>query len=222
MARALTKQKLDPRVDAQIEGAPGFARPVLRHLRTLIHQAGEVEETIKWQRPFFLHQGEIVCSLGAFKEHCSLGIWGEGMSDVLRADGVSGDDASGSIGRITCLADLPDDALLLHWLRKAVAIAAAKASAPRGARIKAAPQKAGKSLPQIAKGELATPEDLVRELARVAGATENFQAFAPSCRKEYVEWIEEAKRPETRAKRLGEAVGWIAEGKRRNWKYEAR
>ncbi len=222
LAKGISKQSRDPRVDAQIEGAPEFARPILCHLRMLIHQAGgEVEETIKWQRPFFLHQGQIVCSMGAFKAHCSLGIWGEGMSEVLRAGGVSGDDASGSIGRITSLTDLPDDALLLEWLRQAFQIASAKASEPRGVRSKSAPQKALKPLPKIAKGELAIPEDLVRELARIKGATENFDAFAPSCRKEYVEWIEEAKRPETRARRLGEAAAWIAQGKRRNWKYEA-
>ena len=213
------KAKLDPRVDLFVEGAAPFARPILRHLRGLVHAAcGEVEETIKWQKPFFLYRGKIVCAMMAFKAHCGFHLWGPEMREVLRAAGYNGEESSGLLGRITKLEDLPDDEVLRGWLKQAFQIAAEE----RPAKAAAGRNEFSKKPPRTAKTAPKAPDDLIVELAKRAAATENFAGMSLSCRREYIEWIESAKQEETRARRVQEAAGWIAEGKRRNWKYEDR
>ena len=199
----------DARVDAYIGNAPGFAQPVLTHLRELVHKAyPKVEEGMKWSRPSFLAGGQIVCGMSAFKQHCAFGFWGSGMAGPLAEAGFKGESATGSLGRIIGLGDLPKDKVLLGLLKTAFAMAGEE-----GGKLKRPPVE------KAAKGKVETPGDLESALNRV-GALERFDAMSPSCRREYVEWIVGAKRAETRAKRVGEAVGWIAEGKKRNWKYE--
>ena len=203
----------DPRVDAYINQSAEFAKPILRHLRKLVHKAnGEIEETIKWSRPFFTWRGSLIGNMSAFKAHCSFGVWGPSTTGALRLEGAQGDEASGSVGRITGLQDLPSDAVLRGLIREAIAsIEEAKVS----------PKAEKRVARRAAKPELVVPEDFASALAKTTGAAENFAGMAQSCRKEYLEWITEAKRTETRGKRIGQAVEWIAEGKRRNWKYEA-
>ncbi|RXH58576.1 YdeI/OmpD-associated family protein [Granulicella sibirica] len=204
----------DPRVDAYINKSAEFAKPILRHLRKLVHKAnGEIEESIKWSRPFFLYRGSLIGNMSAFTAHCSFGVWGPWMTGALRLEGITGDGASGSVGRITRLEDLPSDAVLTGLIREAIkSLEEGKASPKAEKRV---PRKA-------AKAELMVPEDFASALAKTGGATENFSGMAQSCRKEYLEWITEAKRAETRGKRIVQAVTWIAEGKKRNWKYESR
>lgn len=64
------------------------------------------------------------------------------------------------------------------------------------------------------------PPDLAAALARHDAARKTFDAFAPSQRREYIDWLTEAKREETRARRLAQAVDWLTEGKPRHWKYQ--
>jgi hypothetical protein len=86
--------KRDPRIDDYIREAAPFARPVLRHLRRIVHEAAPgIEETIKWRFPHFV-QGGIVCSMAAFKAHCSFGFW-KGRH-VLGSELAQGEDAMGS------------------------------------------------------------------------------------------------------------------------------
>lgn len=192
----------DPRVDAYIARKPEFARPILEHLRAAVHAAcPDVEETIKWSSPFFLHRGELLCMMAAFKAHASFGFW--------KGDLVTGTDmgAMGQFGRLASLADLPDDATLAALIRKAMVIAEA------GTKVKR-PLK-------HARPPVAPPEDLTAALAANAAAAATFAGFPEGQRREYVDWIADAKRPETRAKRLAQTIEWLTEGKRRNWKYEA-
>ncbi|WP_068076427.1 YdeI/OmpD-associated family protein [Novosphingobium lentum] len=189
----------DARIDAYIEQAPPFAQPILTHLRALVHTAlPAAEETIKWSMPHFTVGGKNVAGMAAFKAHCAFVVHGEGRTG----------DAMGQHGKITKLTDLPDDAELTASLQRALERVAAKGTA--------AP-KAPK--PKAAKTDIAMPDDFATALAGAGEAHARFEAFAPSHRREYLEWITEAKRPETRAKRIAEATGWIAEGKKRNWKY---
>ncbi|HEX2798311.1 MAG TPA: DUF1801 domain-containing protein, partial [Thermoanaerobaculia bacterium] len=103
----------DPRIDAHIAKAAAFAKPVLRHLRELVHEAcPDAEETLKWSSPTFMYRGRIMCGMAAFKEHCTFGFWHKGMEEVLQEDGAKGDQAWGSLGRLTSLADLPSDKAL--------------------------------------------------------------------------------------------------------------
>ena len=201
-------KKTDPRIDAYIVKSAAFAKPILSHLRSLVHEVyPEVEETMKWSSPSFLQQGRILCGMAAFKEHCTFGFWHQGMEEVLGKDGAKAGDAMGSMGRITGLGDLPGDATMRRYLKKALALGASEAPArPRPPRKAAAP--------------VGVPGDLVAALNKSKAAAAFFEKLSPSQRKEYVEWITEAKRDETRQKRLATTIAWLAEGKTRNWKYE--
>src|ERR1700760_3909403 len=131
-------QTLNPKVDAYIAKVQPFARPIMDHLRGLVHDAcPEVEETIKWSRPFFQYRGQILCNISAFKEHCSFGFWGQEIGAVLRDAGVLGEEGMGSLGRITSLDDLPADKLMLKWIRQAAAyIDSGEYTSPIAARSK--------------------------------------------------------------------------------------
>ncbi len=199
----------DPRIDAYIADAASFAQPILRHLRELVHRAcPDVEETIKWSFPNFVLNGSILGSMAAFKEHCSFGLWHHGMQPVLAKDGYSGEGSAGSFGRITQIADLPSDAKLLGYLRQAIAL--------NEAGVPARPK------PAVPKGKapLVVPPDLAAALKKSKAAAKTFEGFSYSHRKEYIEWITEAKREETRQKRVATTIEWLAVGKGRNWKYE--
>jgi len=193
--------KKDARIDAYIAKSAPFARPILRRLRKLVHQGCPgVVEGVKWGMPHFDYGG-IFCGMAAFKEHCTFGFWNRAMN--LGRTG----DAMGQFGRITSLSDLPADRVILGYVRQARALA--------DAGVKLGPvRKAKKPLP--------VPPALAAALKKKSGAAAKFEAFSPSQKREYSEWILEAKTPATRDKRLATAVGWIAEGKTRNWKYQKR
>ncbi|HEX6375901.1 MAG TPA: YdeI/OmpD-associated family protein [Allosphingosinicella sp.] len=194
----------DPRIDAYIARQADFARPILEHLRAAVHAAcPEAEETLKWSMPHFLYKGQMLAGMAAFKAHATFGFWR--AREVLGETGAQR-DAMGQFGRLTSIADLPPDEVLAALIRQAVAVTD---SGPRPSRPKAAP-----------KGELATPPELDAALDANAAARATFDGFPPSARREYVQWVVEAKRPETRDKRIAQAVEWMSEGKRRNWKYE--
>ena len=206
---------VNPKVDAYLEKAQPFARPILSHLRGLVHKAcPEVEESIKWSRPFFEYRGMILCNMSAFKEHCSFGFWGEEIGAVLREAKVSaGEDGMGTFGRIKRIEDLPPAKQLLAWLRQAAAfVDSGQYTSPIAARRKVV---------KAPKPDLAAPAEFTGALSKNKKAAATFAAFSPSCKREYVEWIAEAKRPETRDKRIATAIEWMAEGKTRNWKYES-
>jgi uncharacterized protein YdeI (YjbR/CyaY-like superfamily) len=209
----IATQSVNLKVDAYLVKARPFAQPVLKHLRELVHRGcPEVEETIKWSRPFFEYRGAILCNMSAFKEHCSFGFWGEEIGAVLREAKVLHEDGMGSLGRITSVKDLPSDKLMLGWIRQAAAfVDSGQYTSPIAARRKVVkPQKPA----------LKTPAEFTTALQRNKRAAAVFASFSPSCKREYVEWIADAKRAETRDKRIMTAVEWIAEGKQRNWKYQ--
>ena len=206
----------DARIDLYISKAKPFAQPILIHLRELVHKAcPNVEETIKWSRPFFEYKGVILGNMSAFNEHCSFGFWGEEIAAVLREANVIQDGGMGSLGRITSIKDLPPNKQMLELLKQATAfIDNGQYTSPISARNKVV--KAPK--PPI---EEEMPPELTKALKANKKASAVFAAFSPSCKREYTEWIAEAKRPETRDKRIAQAIEWIAEGKQRNWKYQA-
>ena len=194
----------DPRVDAYVEKSAEFARPILTRIRETVHEAcPEAEETLKWGFPHFTHKG-ILCSMAAFKQHCTLNFW---KGDQVLESGIVSREAMGQFGRLTSVEDLPAAKVLRGYVKKAAALNDAGTPGPISRRTRS-------------KGEPKVPEDLRAALKRDKEARATYEGFPPGQRREYVEWITEAKRPETRAKRLATAVEWLAEGKRRNWKYE--
>ena len=203
----------NPKVDAYIEQAQPFAQPILKHLRTLIHQAcPDVEESIKWSRPFFLYRDTILCNLSAFKQHCSFGFWGAEIGGILREANALQEGAMVSLGRITSLKDLPSDKLLLQWLRQAADFV----QQGEHTSVIAARHKVVKAQ----KPTLTPPSEFLTALEKNRKAAAAYAAFSPSCKREYIEWIAEAKLPDTRNRRITTAVEWITEGKQRNWKYQ--
>jgi uncharacterized protein YdeI (YjbR/CyaY-like superfamily) len=207
------KENLNPKVDTYIAKAQPFAKPILEHLRKLVHKGCPgVEETIKWSRPFFEYRGAILGNMSAFKAHCSFGFWGEEIGAVLRKAKVVQDGGMGSLGRITSVKDLPSDKEMLDWIRQSAAfVDSGQYTSPIAAR---------QRVVKAPKPPLETPPEFAAALKKNKKATTAFDAFSPSCKREYVEWIAEAKRPETRDKRIETALEWIAEGKQRNWKYQ--
>jgi uncharacterized protein YdeI (YjbR/CyaY-like superfamily) len=193
----------DPRIDSYIARQADFARPILEHLRRVLHAAGpELAETIKWSMPHFTYKGRVFAGMAAFKAHATFGLWRAG---AVLGDTGSEREAMGQFGRLESIADLPPEEELAALIRRAAEVADS-GPAPR-------PKKPPKP-------ELAAPDDLRAALDSAPKAAATFAGFPPGCRREYVEWVVEAKRPETRARRIAQAVEWMAEGKRRNWKYE--
>lgn len=205
----------DPRVDAYIEKAAPFAQPVLRHLRKLMHEAcPHATESVKWGMPFFVQQGVILANLAAFKQHCAFGFWGTEMKKVLAKNGLQKSDAAmGWMGRLTGLKDLPSDKDLLAYMRHAAELVES------GQRTQSIDRQ---MRPKGRKAEARVPTELGAALKKNKLAAKTFATFSPGRRREYAEWIAEAKRPETKQKRVAQAVKWIAEGKSRNWQYESR
>lgn len=196
----------DPRVDAYIANAAPFAQPILTHLRKLVHTGcPETEETMKWGMPFFDYKG-MLCHMAAFKQHCAFGFW---KSDLLFGGARDGEEAAmGNFGRITSLADLPADKVLIGHVRKAAKLN--DSGAKRPARKKSS----------AAKPPLPVPDYFATALRMNKSAQKAFDGFTPSQRNEYIEWLTEAKREETRESRLATALEWIAEAKARNWKHQ--
>ena len=199
-------------IDVYIADAPEFAQPILKHLRGLVHRSSpEIEETIKWRQPFFLHRGSLLCFMAAFQQHCSFGFWSSEMAAILKQDGRGGEDGAkgsrGAFGRITSVADLPSNKEMVSYVKQALALAETATSQPKSGKVHAP------------KPEVATPPELASAMNEKPGAAEAFATLSPSCRREYIHWILEAKRAETKERRIQTTVQWIVEGKPLNWKY---
>jgi uncharacterized protein YdeI (YjbR/CyaY-like superfamily) len=194
----------DPRIDAYIAKSPDFAKPILKHLRKIVHTGcPEVQETLKWSMPHFDHKG-VMCGMAAFKEHCAFGFWKAEL--ILDRDKQNDQKGMGSFGCIKSLSDLPDEKRLIGYVKKAAALNEAGIKVPGRTKPKKRPP-------------LATPDYFTAALKKNTKARNTFENFTASHRREYIEWVTEAKREETRKERLAKSIEWMAEGKPRNWKY---
>ncbi len=198
---------MNPKFDAYIAKAAPFAQPILIHLRQVVHRGcPEVAEVIKWGFPNFEYNG-ILCSMAGFKQHCSLGFWkGSIMSDPKGVMTKTGKTAMGHFDRITSVSDLPSDKVLLSYIKEAMKLNDEEVKLPQ--RSKSKVEKVLKVSPYFLK-----------ELKKNKAAFKNFEGFSYSNKKEYVEWVDEAKTDPTRETRIKTAIEWMAKGKIRNWKY---
>ena len=170
----------------------------------MVHAAcPDCDETLKWSMPSFIYKGSILAGMAAFKAHATFGFW---QAKLVVGETGREREAMGSFGRLTRVEDLPDDATMAALIRKAMTLVDTGEKAPRPVK--------------HPKPALETPPDLLEALAANEAARATFDDFPPSARRDYLDWLADAKRPETRAKRLAQAVEWMAEGKRRHWKYE--
>ena len=201
--------KTDPRIDAYIDKAADFAKPILCHVRGLVHKAvPDAEEAIKWGMPHFTVNSKNLAGMAAFKAHTSFGIWPTLAQDAPQEtrDGPKKRDGMGNFGKLSSIADLPSDKELTERLQQGAD------SIRSGVKAGPKPKKPPKPLPDM-------PDDFGAALAASRQASAVWDGFSPSAKREYLDWVIEAKRTETREKRIAQAVEWIAEGKQRNWKY---
>ena len=196
--------KKDPRVDAYIAKCGDFAQPILKELRARMHaDVPGVAETIRWGAPYFEYGGSLVGGMAAFKHHCGFGFW-----HPLLRDGDTSLEGLGGFGRIESVSELPSKAAFTRLAKTA------KQLIDDGVK--------GPPRPRTVKKEIVVPDDLAGALRRNAKARATFDGFSYSHRKEYVDWINGAKRDATRAQRLATTVEWLSQGKTRMWKYERR
>jgi hypothetical protein len=193
----------DPRVDAYIAKAPEFAKPILNRLRQEVHAAcSAVEEDMKWGSPHFMYKG-MLCAMASFKQHAAFGFW---KGSLVVGPAAADMNTAGWFGRLAKASDLPSQKALAAYVKKAMALNDAGITAPRKQKQPAKP--------------ITVPADLAAALKKSKKAKAVFDAFSPSHKREYIEWITDAKSADTRARRLTQAVEWIEAGKSRNWKYE--
>ena len=195
----------DPRVDAYIAKSAEFARPILAEIREVVHATcPDVQETMKWSAPSFDFHG-FLGGMSAFKAHCAFGFW---KGALVMGDASKDVEGMGNLGRITSVKDLPPKKVLAGWIRKAMALNEQGVKAPM------------KRKPMLKKPALRVPPELTAALERNPKARATFDAFPPSHRREYVEWVAEARTDATREKRIATTIEWLSEGKQRNWKYQ--
>jgi uncharacterized protein YdeI (YjbR/CyaY-like superfamily) len=199
------KGKFNPEFDDYIAKSAEFARPILQKLRKAFHEAcPEIEETMKWSAPHFEYKG-IVGSMAAFTQHVSWGFWKAMLlKDPNKLFTRVGDTSMGG-SKVTDESQLPPDRVLHAYIREAVALNRDGTKVPK-------PKKKPKA-------ELKIPDYFMAALRKNKKALATFDAFSPSNKREYVEWVVDAKQQATRDKRLAQAIEWMAEGKPRNWKY---
>ena len=197
----------DPRVDAYIDKQREFAKPILSHIRDLVHAlCPDVEETIKWGCPFFNYAGAPMCQMAAFKEHAALGFWKAALIRGVPPNASNGGESAGNFGRLTPVKHVPSGVTLAPLIKAAMQLNADGVAVPKK---------------KVAKAEPIVPAELQVAFAGNRKAKAAFETFSPSHRREYVEWIVEAKREETRTRRVAQAIARMAEGKSRNWKQQA-
>ena len=195
-------------IDIYIEKSASFAKPILNHIRQLVHKTcPQVEEKIKWGFPHFDYKGAMMCSMAAFKQHAVFGFWKASlMKDPVLLETARSEVAMGHLGRITSLKDLPADKKLIAWIKEAMELN------DKGIKLVAKPISTEKK-------DLIVPDYFSRILLKDKKAKQVFDAFPYSHKKEYIEWIIEAKSEETRDKRMSSAIEMMAQGKSKNWKY---
>ena len=193
----------DARIDAYIAKAQPFARPILQHIRTTVMSASPaLEETLKWGLPWFVHNG-LVCGMASFKQHVAFGFWKGKL--ILDTKGMPVDEAMGQFGRITKVSDLPSRREIVGYVKKAMKLNEDGVVVKREV-------KARKPIP--------LPAALKAALAKAPKAKATYDGLSPSHRRDYLEWVTEAKTEATRGRRIATAIEWLKAGKHRHWKYE--
>ena len=196
---------MDKRIDNYIAKSADFAKPILNHLRKLIHTAcPDVEEAIKWGFPHYDYKG-IMCSTAAFKSHCAFNFWKASLMKDAKLFTENNKSSMGHYGKISSLKDLPSDKIIIARIKEAMQL-----------------NDDGIKLPERNKAEnkdVVVPDLFEKELKKNKQAATVFNHFSSSQKREYTDWISDAKTEETRNKRIATAVEWISEGKIRNWKY---
>jgi uncharacterized protein YdeI (YjbR/CyaY-like superfamily) len=207
VAKQKNMENKNKQVDEYISKSADFAKPILHHLRKLVHNACPVvEETIKWGFPHFDYKG-VMCSMAAFKQHCAFGFWKAALMKDADALKDNNRNAMGHSGKIKNRNDLPSDKILIGRIKEAMKLNEDNIKLPERKNTDKKP-------------EIIVPDDFKKELVKYRKASDTFMNLSPSHKREYIEWINDAKTEETKNKRILTTIEWLTEGKSRNWKYE--
>ncbi len=175
--------KRNKQFDAYIKGKPEWAQPILTSIRATVHEAcPDVEEEMKWSSPTFMYHG-IMCGMVAFKNHCALHFWKGELFLGKKLGGAEG--AAAQFGKLTSAKDLPPKKVLKGYIKQAMELN------EQGATVKRVPKP---------KKELAMPDYFMAAIRKNKKALGAYEAFSPSHRREYIEWITDAKSDEHRTK----------------------
>jgi uncharacterized protein YdeI (YjbR/CyaY-like superfamily) len=117
-----------------------------------------------------------------------------------------GNTAMGNFGQLKSMNDLPPDRIILGYIRQAVKLNSKAIKVPRRTR-------------RTEKKALKVPKYFKDALVKNRMALKTFESFSYTNKKDYVDWMTEAKTEETRIKRLVNSIDWLSQGKIRNWKY---
>jgi uncharacterized protein YdeI (YjbR/CyaY-like superfamily) len=179
-------------IDEYIANAPELTRPILTKLRRIIRQASpKLEEAIKWNVPWFVYKGPVV-GFAAYTKHVSWGLWKARLMDD--PDGIIGRGGIMGGGKISSVAEIPPTSKFIKLIKQGVALNEAGIDNPK-------------------PPNPTPPADFAAALKKRAAAKKHYAFFTPARQWQYVNWINKAKRPETRAKRIETAVERIAGGK---------
>jgi uncharacterized protein YdeI (YjbR/CyaY-like superfamily) len=201
---------VNPQIDDYIAKAQPFAQPILTHIRMLVHKAcPQVEEKMKWSFPHFDYKGEMMCSMAAFKQHCAFNLWKASiMNDPKLIENAKTEQSMGHLGKLCSLKDLPADKQMIAYVKEAMQLN------EKGVKI-----KKDKPAPVAV---MQVPDYFAKALAKNKMAKAHFENFTPGAKKEYIVWLTDAKSEDIRNKRMADALEWISQGKKRNWKYEVK
>ncbi|MFB9862360.1 DUF1801 domain-containing protein [Rufibacter immobilis] len=193
----LTAAQSEEKIEAFFANAPAFAQPICAKIRQAIATADPaLKPSWKWNAPVYEKAGAgMVCAIGVFKQHVNLSF----MQGVLLPDPhqlfTSSQDAKAMRSVKFTEASQVQEPLLVEYLKAATQL------------------KPGTAAKSAERNTIDLPDDLKQALTQ-AGQLENFEKMAYTHRKEYVRWVTEAKRAETRTSRLQKTVERISEGKK--------
>ncbi|GAB2541876.1 DUF1801 domain-containing protein [Rufibacter soli] len=193
----LTPAQQEEKIDAFFTNAPAFAKPICEKLRLAIDEADPaLKPSWKWGTPVYEKAGaSMVCAISVHKQHVNLTFFqGAQVPDTYGVFTTGLDGKNMRTIRFTEVGQVKEEQIV-EYVRAATLVK---------------PDKSGKS---TERSVIEIPEDLKQALAH-AKQLEKFEQMAYTHRKEYVRWVSEAKRQETRDGRITKTVERITEGKK--------
>ncbi|MEO9802317.1 MAG: YdeI/OmpD-associated family protein [Reichenbachiella sp.] len=203
MAKPTVNPDASKKIDAYLTTVSSEHRPVLELIRKTVNAVDDrIQEDWKWRAPCFSLEG-LVCWFVAFKSHVGLNFFkGALIEDIHNAFVESEDEDKGNRMIHFKSIDEVKVKVIQDYVKQAVLL-----------------NEQGIKIDFPKRKTLETPDYLIEALNKNKKAKDVFESFTDAQRKDYIEWLVEAKREETRNKRMTQAIEWIAEGKTRNWKY---
>jgi len=195
-----SEQNASKLIDEAFSKFTGFQKEYCNHLRKLIHKAmPDVKEDWKWG-PNFNVNG-MVCGVWGFKDHVKLVFFkGSAMKDTYKLFN-QGKENEGNRSINFSSADKIDDKKIIEYLKEAAEI--------------------NRKGIKLVKKEIKVvmPAILVKALNKDKASKTYFESLAPSHRRDYADYISQAKQEETQLRRLDKVMEMLTDKRTLNDKY---